>query len=156
MELQFVIEQVCFVRGQTQCLGEEPSRLYVHVLGDVMFVQLRRVERQRVSRQRLRTVLTGRGVDGTGLKKKQDKFLKYAQDVFMKAQKTVSRHPPKGCLSCWILLGNHFFPTGKKASGFFLSENKAEKCKRGHPLGFIIIHSVAIKLEGGPFGGTKN
>ena len=68
---------------------------------------------------------------------------------------------PKGCLSCSIRLGNHFFPNWeqKKLRISFSRKmsHSAEKCKKGDPLGFINIHSVAKyqKTRRGLFGDTK-
>ena len=67
----------------------------------------------------------------------------------MKAQK--SFETPKACLSCSIRLGNHFVPYRIFFAKCRIMPNK---CKRGDPLRFINIHSVAKyqKCEGGPFG----
>ena len=62
----------------------------------------------------------------------------------------------------YLRLKKHITFFGKKLEifDFFFQKmsHSAEKCKRGDPLGFINIYSVAKyqKLERGPFGDIKN
>ena len=66
--------------------------------GPTIFLQ------RQTRRERLRSALY--------LRLKKCKFLKFAQDVFMKSSKN-SFKTPKGCLSCSLSFGNHFSPNWK-------------------------------------------